>query len=75
MRNKIELTKEKKDIMISKIKDYFLNERDEELGDLAAALILDFFVENIAPEFYNQGVYDSYIFIKDKAEDLFAIQK
>lgn len=75
MRNKIELNKEKKDEMIRLIKDYFLNERDEDLGDLAAELILDFFVENIAPEFYNQGVYDSYVFIKDKAEDLFAIQR
>lgn len=75
MRNKIELNKEKKDEMLRLIKDYFLNERDEDLGDLAAELILDFFVENIAPEFYNQGVYDSYVFIKDKAEDLFAIQR
>ncbi|SHH86248.1 DUF2164 domain-containing protein [Sporanaerobacter acetigenes] len=75
MRNKIELNKEKKDEMIRLIKDYFLKERDEDLGDLAAELILDFFVENIAPEFYNQGVYDSYVFIKDKAEDLFAIQR
>lgn len=75
MRNKIELNKEKKDEMIRLIRDYFLKERDEDLGDLAAELILDFFVENIAPEFYNQGVYDSYVFIKDKAEDLFAIQR
>lgn len=75
MSNRIELNKEAREDMILAIKTYFLKERDEDLGDLAAELILDFFVENIAPEFYNQGVYDSYVFIKDKAEDLFAIQR
>ena len=75
MKQKIALTKEKRDYMISEIKTYFLNERDEDLGDLAAGLILDFFIEKIATEFYNQGVYDSYNYMNDKIEDLLGIQK
>lgn len=75
MSKKIELIKEKRENMISLIKDYFLKERGEDLGDLAATLILDFFIEKLAPEFYNQGVYDSYIYFKDKIEDLLEIQK
>ncbi|MCG9966670.1 DUF2164 domain-containing protein [Pelotomaculum terephthalicicum JT] len=51
--------------MISAIQTYFLNEREDKLGDLAASLILDFFIEKLAPEFYNQGVYDSYIYMSD----------
>lgn len=46
MNKKIELSKEKQEHMISMIKDYFRKERDEELGDLAAMLILDFFMES-----------------------------
>lgn len=46
---------------------YFLNERDDDLGDLAASLILDFFMEKLAPEFYNQGVYDSYKYMSEYA--------
>ena len=65
MNNKIELNKDKKDYMIAAIKEYFLNEREEDLGDLAAALILDFFIEKLAPEIYNQGVQDSYIYIRN----------
>ena len=74
-KNKIKLTQEKKDIMISAIKKYFLNERDEELGDLASGLILDFIMEEIATEFYNQGVCDSYKYMNDRCEDLLSIQK
>lgn len=77
MRNKdkFELTKEKREEMISAIKNYFLNERDEELGDLASNLILNFIIEELAPEFYNQGVYDSYKYMNERIEDLLSIQK
>lgn len=73
--NKIKLTQEKKEHMISAIKSYFLNERDEELGDLASGMILDFFIDELAVEFYNQGIYDSYVYMNDRCEDLLAIQK
>lgn len=77
MRNKdkIELTREKKEEMVSKIKTYFLNEREEELGDLAAGLILNFIVEELAQEFYNQGIYDSYKYMNERIEELLLIQK
>jgi uncharacterized protein (DUF2164 family) len=76
MNNKvrIKLTKEKRDDMISAIKYYFLKEKEEELGDLAAGLILDFIIEELAPEFYNQGIYDSQKYMNDRVEDLLSIQ-
>jgi uncharacterized protein (DUF2164 family) len=72
--SRIKLTKEKKEEMISAIKDFFMNEREEELGDLASNLILNFVIEELAPEFYNQGVYDSYKYMNDRNEDLLSIQ-
>lgn len=60
--------------MISHIRDYFSKERDEELGDLASELILDFFVNELGPYIYNQGIEDSYAYIQDKADDLFGLQ-
>lgn len=45
MIKKFELSKEKQEYMISLIKVFFKEERDAELGDLAAMLILDFFIE------------------------------
>jgi len=73
--NLIKLKKEIREKIIDDIQTYFLKERDEDLGDLAAGLILDFFVEKIGPEIYNQGVYDSYRFMGEKIEDLLGIQK
>lgn len=71
---RIKLTPEKKEMMASAIKKYFHKERDEELGDLAATLMLDFITKELGPEFYNQGVYDSYRFTHDRTEDLLSIQ-
>ena len=71
----LKVTKERRDEMVAEIKNYFLQEREEEIGDLAAGLILDFILEKIAPEFYNQGVYDSHTYMGDAVEDLLSIQK
>ena len=73
--NSIKVTKERRDAMVSEIKNYFSKEREEEIGDLASGLILDFILEKIAPEFYNQGVYDSHKYMEDAVEDLLSIQK
>jgi uncharacterized protein (DUF2164 family) len=73
-KDRIKLSKESREDMISAIKYYFLKEREEELGDLAAGLILDFIIKELAPEFYNQGVYDSQKYINDRVEELLSIQ-
>lgn len=74
MNTRINMSKEIKEEMRKHIINYFLNERDEELGELSSQLLLDFFVEKLAPYVYNQGVEDAYICIKDRVEDLFALQ-
>ena len=74
-KNLVKISKETRDDMISSIKNYFEKEKDEELGDLAAGFILDFIIEELASEFYNQGVYDSYKFMNVRCEDLLSILK
>lgn len=71
---KINLSNEKKKEMHSLLKEYFNNERNEELGDLAVTLLLDYIIEEIAPEFYNQGVYDAHNFVSTRLEDIFELQ-
>ena len=71
--DRIKLSKETREYMIAEIQRYFSNEREEELGSLAAGLFLDFIIEELAPQFYNQGVYDSCNLMKDKSEDLLSI--
>ncbi len=75
MSKTIVLTKEKREDMISEIKNYFYKEREEELGDLAASFILDFFIEKLSGEFYNQGIYDAYLYMNERLEDTLGLQK
>jgi uncharacterized protein (DUF2164 family) len=72
--NRIKLSKEKKEEMLSEIQSYFLNERNEEIGNLAAGLLLDFIIEKIAPEFINQGIYEAYHYIDERLEDVLGLQ-
>jgi uncharacterized protein (DUF2164 family) len=74
-KNKFNVSKEKRAEMVSSIKKYFLDEKEETIGDLAAGLLLDFIIKELGPEFYNQGVYDSYTFMNNNIEDLLSIQK
>lgn len=71
----MKISKEKKEKLIADIQTYFLKEREEDLGILAAGLILDFFLEKLGPEIYNQGIADSYSFMSEKVEGLLEIQR
>ena len=70
MKKKFELKEDEKKILITDIKDFFVKEFDEELGDLRADLVLDFFLEKIGPKIYNLGVNDSRKWFREKFEDL-----
>jgi len=71
----IEISKERRALMISDIKNFFETEREETIGDLASEILLDFIIEKFGSEFYNQGVYDSHAYIAESAEDLLSILK
>lgn len=69
------LTKEEKQDAVEKIKSYYLTEREEEISDLAATLLLDFILKNIGPLIYNQAIKDVHYFMSEKLEDVFALEK
>jgi len=72
MNNKkeIEIEDDKKKLLISEIKGFFIDEFDEEIGDLRADIILDFILKKIGPKIYNKGVNDSRKWFREKFEDL-----
>lgn len=55
----IELSKEDRSQAIESIQRYFQQERDEKLGNIAAAGLLAFVLEEIGPSVYNKGVADA----------------
>lgn len=73
--DKIKLPKEKEAIIMGLIKEYFDEERDEEIGDLAAMLLMEFILEKIGPEIYNEAVNDCIKVMGDKVDELYALEK
>ncbi|TCL62775.1 uncharacterized protein (DUF2164 family) [Hydrogenispora ethanolica] len=74
MKPKIQLSKEQRAAMQKCIQEYFFTVRDEEIGDLAALLLLDFVTEKLGPVYYNQGVQDCVALMKDKLDDLYGLE-
>lgn len=74
MKRKLQISKPSKEKMITEIKRFFLEERNEDLGDLAAMIILDFIVESIAPEFYNEGLRDALKSLNEKIDDIYLLE-
>lgn len=55
----IELTDHARKEAIASIRRYFQQNLPDEIGELPAGLLLDFFLEDIAPTIYNKAVVDA----------------
>lgn len=66
----IVLPDETKKELVASIKQYFLEERDEDLGDLQAGFFLDFVLEEIGPSIYNQALRDAQASLQRTVADL-----
>ena len=66
----IKIAKDKKKGIIRAVQRYFDEKLDQEIGDLGAELLIDFFVKELGPAVYNQAIQDAQAFFHDKLVDL-----
>ena len=66
----IELSKENEKKLIASIKRYFAEEMEDEIGELKAKLLLDYFVKEIGPSIYNQAINDAQVYMPDRVTEL-----
>ena len=66
----IELNQPRRDRLVQGIQGFFLEEFDEDVSPFRAEQLLDFFLERLGPQVYNQGVQDARVFIQRKLDDL-----
>lgn len=75
----IRLPKEQKDEMIEGLRNYFLEERGEEIGTIAAEQLLDHMMHQFAPYIYNQAVRDAKTAVNEKLsqieDELYALER
>lgn len=73
--NKLKITKEARTKAVSAIQSYFLMERDEEIGNLQAELLLDFILDKIGPMIYDQAIADAHALLLQQVDELYVLQK
>ena len=54
----IEITQEARQSAIDSLQRYFAQHLDDEIGNLAASALLNFFIEEVGPLIYNRAVSD-----------------
>jgi len=67
---RIKLSEERRRDLIAAIRGWYDEQLEEDIGDLKARLILDFFLKSLGPQVYNQAVKDAAAFVQDKLIDL-----
>jgi uncharacterized protein (DUF2164 family) len=71
----IELSDVLKKDVVEGIKQFFLQQRDEELSDFQATTVLEFILADIGPYIYNQALEDAHTLMGHQIEELYGLQK
>lgn len=66
----IVFSKEEQADLIPRIKAFVRDELDTEIGDLQAAMLMDFFAAKLGHAVYNRAIYDAQALIASKAEEM-----
>lgn len=66
----VSLTDEARKQSIASIRRYFAETLEQDIGDLKAALMLDFILKEIAPSVYNGAISDAQTYLRDRVADL-----
>ena len=66
----IKVSDESKKRMIESIRQYVSKNMDEDIGDLQATLLLEYFLQEIAPSVYNGAIADAQAQMQERVTDL-----
>lgn len=66
----IEFSKDEIDRIVAKIKTYFNDELDQEIGGFEAEFLMGFFAKEMGSHFYNRGLSDAQALFAERSEEL-----
>jgi len=64
------LSEEQRHRLQDQLISFYEEERDEQIGVIAAGQLIDFFLQGMGSELYDQGVKDAQVVMKKRMEDL-----
>ncbi|MGX5173293.1 DUF2164 domain-containing protein [Aliikangiella sp. IMCC44653] len=68
--SEIKFSRDETDRIVGKVKDYFNDELDQDIGNFEAEFLIDFFAKEIGPYFYNRGLSDAQVLFTEKSEEV-----
>jgi len=68
--SRVEFSRKEKEAIVGKIKLYFGENLDHEIGQFDAEFLLDFFCDEIGAYFYNRGLYDAQTILEGRLESI-----
>jgi len=66
----IEFSKEERAALVQRIQLYFREELDQNIGQFDAEFLLDFFIGDLGPYFYNRGLYDAQAILEERMQSV-----
>jgi len=66
----ITLSDEQKSRLVARLKTYFNDELDQDIGAFEAEFLIDFIAAEAGPAIYNQGLADAQQLFREKTEEL-----
>lgn len=66
----IDMDKDTEEYLLGSIKRFFTEELDEDIGDLKAMRVLEYFTREVGPSVYNQAIADAQTYFQDRVTDL-----
>ncbi len=66
----IELSPEATKQAVASIRRYIAEYLEQDVGDLKAQLMLDYFLKEIGPVVYNRAITDAQVYFRDRVADL-----
>lgn len=66
----VEFSRGETDNLVAKIKRYFADELDQEIGGFEAEFLIEFIAREIGPYFYNRGLADAHALFTEKSEEI-----
>ncbi len=66
----ITFAKQEKEVIVKRIRQYFAEELQQEIGQFDAEFLLQFFADEFGAYFYNRGLLDAMAILAKKTDDI-----
>ncbi|MEO1082492.1 MAG: DUF2164 domain-containing protein [Pseudomonadota bacterium] len=67
--SKPDFAADEKEIIVQKVKQYFRDQLNQDIGGFDAEFLIDFFAEEIGAYFYNRGLHDAQALFARKVDE------